>query len=146
MFSKTRNSNFQIKSQNKICSLPYSLSSAASSLLSSTGPPAAVGAPPLEEATTTNLPGSATRVLIHTTFVNLGGNVENLEERGLRWIETSVILWNNHIHRSHKSITRRSSELVLDNFFTGFLQVSLCEDQAGIPSNIQFSRHDVQVI
>ncbi|KAJ0887659.1 hypothetical protein HanRHA438_Chr09g0393411 [Helianthus annuus] len=56
----------------------------------------------------------------------------DLEERGLRWVKTSVARRNHNIDWGDQTDTSWSSDLVLSNFLTDFLQVTLGEDQTNI--------------
>jgi hypothetical protein len=66
------------------------------------------------------------------TTGNLGWNTKGLEERGLSRFHTSVTGWDEHIGGGNSSSTGRSSDLVGENDFTGFLQVTVREDETDV--------------
>lgn len=67
-----------------------------------------------------------------STTGNLGWDTESLEERGLSRFHTSVTSWNVDIKRSDGTGTSRSSDTVLEDLFTGLLEVSVGEDETDV--------------
>lgn len=67
-----------------------------------------------------------------STLVNLGRNVQSLQERGLGGFKTSVTSGDDDLAWSDGTSTSRGSNLVGIQDLAGFLQIILDEDEANI--------------
>mmetsp|Transcript_11374 Transcript_11374/g.34183 ORF Transcript_11374/g.34183 Transcript_11374/m.34183 type:complete len:380 (-) Transcript_11374:27-1166(-) len=70
------------------------------------------------------------------TLVNLGGNVQGLEEVGRRGVEASVAGRHSDVNGSDKTHTRRSTDLVGLDQLAGLVEVTLGEHHADVADQV----------